>query len=84
MKIHRLKMQSHHLFIQGILLGLLPIGVLVLHAENPLLSGNWSIFAGVVALTLVFWGTLQIFRTPRLAAMLALAGISLSNFILFF
>lgn len=84
MKSHRLKMQSHHLFIQGILLGLLPIGVLVLHAENPLFSGNWSIFAGVVALTLVFWGTWQIFRTPRLAAMLALAGISLSNFILFF
>lgn len=84
MKSHRLKMQSHHLFIQGILLGLLPIGVLVLHAENPLLPGNWIIFAGVVALTLVFWGTLQIFRAPRLAAMLALAGISLGNFILFF
>ena len=84
MKSHRLKMQSHHLFIQGIILGLLPIGVLVLHAENPLLPGNWIIFAGVVALTLVFWGTLQIFRAPRLAAMLALAGISLGNFILFF
>ncbi|MBE6402894.1 MAG: potassium transporter TrkH [Lentisphaerae bacterium] len=84
MKNHRLKMQSHHLFIQGIILGLLPIGVLVLHAENPLLPGNWIIFAGVVALTLVFWGTLQIFRAPRLTAMLALAGISLGNFILFF
>lgn len=84
MKSHRLKMQSHHLFIQGIILGLLPIGVLVLHAENPLLPGNWIIFAGVVALTLVFWGTLQIFRAPRLTAMLALAGISLGNFILFF
>ncbi len=77
-------MQSHHLFIQGIILGLLPIGVLVLHAENPLLPGNWSIFAGISALVLVLWGTLQIFRTPRLAAMLALAGISLGNFILFF
>ena len=77
-------MQSHHLFIQGILLGLLPIGVLVLHAENPLLSGNRVIFAGIAALIFIFWGTWKIFSSPRLAATLAISGISLSNFILFF
>ena len=77
-------MQSHHLFIQGILLGLLPIGVLILHAENPLLSGNRVIFAGIAALIFIFWGTWKIFSSPRLAATLAISGISLSNFILFF
>ena len=80
----RLQIQSYQYFAQGLLLGILPVGIFAVHAANPLLNETRQTAAGVLSVILMLGGTAQIFRNITLARILLITGILLNSFIMFF
>ena len=83
-KSNFLKVQSYQYHIQGILAGLLPVGILAAHAANPLLTGSRMLTAGAISVFLMLWGTTQLFRKFKFARVLLISGVLLNDLIMIF
>ncbi|MBO5923491.1 MAG: hypothetical protein J6Q81_03150, partial [Lentisphaeria bacterium] len=84
LKSSRLHIQSYQYLAQGMLLGILPVGILATHSFNPLLTAGQLTGCSILSLILMLWGTAQIFRRFNFARILLIAGVLLNNFIMVF
>ena len=81
---NRLKVQSFQYFIQGMLLGVLPVSILAIHADNPLLPGWQLTVIAALSTFLMLSGSALLFRKFRSARFLLISGVLLNSFIMLF
>ena len=79
-----LKIQSYQYLVQGMLAGLLPVGILAIHADNPLLSLKQMTAVGAISVFLMLWGTTLLFRKFKFARFLLTAGVLLNDLMMIF
>ena len=66
------------------LAGLLPVGILAIHADNPLLSLKQMTAVGAISVFLMLWGTTLLFRKFKFARFLLTAGVLLNDLMMIF
>lgn len=83
MKAQDFEKQKQQYFLQGILFGLFPATLLVLHFTPPFLSGIWATGAGILLPLLLGIGTALLYRIPVVGKILISLGLALGVFLLY-